>query len=117
MDKHKLTKDILEQAVHLDLKVGYDTAIKDWWWPTSSISPCHMRLTKPGYSSISKLVKAYKFEFEFTNTPKQLKMLAKIPVPYYVDYSGFIHIFSKDLATMISLYNDFDRYLELIQTD
>jgi hypothetical protein len=117
MDKHELTKKLLQEAAEYNLNLTYEEAVRNWWWPVSRLSPGHMRLTNGGSIALSRIVTPYDFPFNFLNTPKQLKMLSKMPVPYYVDYSGKIRIFSKDLAVMITMYENFDRYLELIQSD
>lgn len=111
MDKTELTKQLIAQA---NLHVTFKEAYGSWWWPNNSLNKEHKRLTSAGCNALAKLIKPYHFEFNFSNTPAQLKRLSKLEIPYYVDYKG-ITIFSPKAVSMVRLYGSFDRYLDLIQ--
>lgn len=113
MNKVEITQALLDDVnINLSLK----DALTLWWYPNYSINKNNARLTKAGMAVLSKAMHTYEFEFEFENTGNCINQLAKLNTPYYVDHSGHIVIFSSPLATMIKMYPNFARYLELLGT-
>jgi hypothetical protein len=113
MDKLQLTKAIIEEA-NLDIEVS--KAYVEWWWPTNSNNKEHLRLTITGLNALQQILKPYHFQYYFYNSPKQIKALSKLRIPYYVNMAK-ITIFSENVVSMIRLYGSFSRYLDLIQND
>ncbi len=109
MNKLEITESVI---IELKLKIKFNLALRSWWWPDYGLTQ-NMRLTKPGLKFVRKVVKGHTFDFDFENTGMMLKRLAKLETPFYVDQDG-ITIFSEKLVTMIKMYPNFNRYLELI---
>lgn len=113
MDKEAITRAVLEE---LESNMDVETALRIWWYPDYSNKP-NARLTKPGLAAISKVMEPFKFKFEYFHTGNEIKQLAKMNTPYYINRHGkdsSITIFSKQLATMAKMYPNFQRYIELL---
>ena len=112
MDKKAITEAVLKEV-----KVNYDldTALKIWWWKNySGVETA--RLTRAGNAAIGKVMRPFTFDCELANTGNGIKRLEKLKTPFYADFQHKqITIYSEQLATMIRMYDSFDRYLELIQ--
>lgn len=112
MDKKAITKAVLKEVTS---RYDLERALKAWWW-RSYTGNDNARLTIAGHKAFSKAMTPFTFELELEHTGFTMKRLAKIKTPYYADYKYHqITIYSEQLATMIKMYENFDRYLELIQ--
>ena len=111
MDKHELTESIIsELKLPYDLELAYHT----WWWPDSNYNPYNVRLTQVGHSILSARLPSYHFDYDFKNTPNELKQFSNMDTPFYITKSDGITLYSNQLATMIKMYDSFERYLQLI---
>lgn len=112
MDKKAITEAVLKEV-----KSRYDLerALKHWWWRDYSGNDS-ARLTKAGNAAISKVMKPFTFKCQLINTGNGIKRMTKLKTPFYANYQDQeITIYSEQLATMIRMYDSFDRYMELIQ--
>lgn len=112
MDKKAITEAVLEKV---NSKYDLERALKAWWW-RSYAGNDNARLTIAGHNAFSKASRPFTFELELEHTGTTMKRLAKIKTPYFADYKEQqITIYSEQLATMIRMYPNFARYLDLIQ--
>jgi seryl-tRNA(Sec) selenium transferase len=112
MDKKAITEAVLKEV-----KSRYDLerALNAWWWRDYSGNNS-ARLTKAGNAAVSKVMRPYTFDCVLNNTGNGIKRLTKLKTPFYADYQNQqITIYSEQLATMIRMYDSFERYMELIQ--
>ena len=112
MDKKAITEAVLEKV-----KSRYDLerALKAWWWRSYAGNES-ARLTKAGNAAVSKVMRPFTFDCTLHNTGAGIKRLTKLNTPFYADYGNQqVTIYSEQLATMIRMYENFDRYIELIQ--
>lgn len=111
MDKRELTKSIIEEA---DLSIPLDVAVREWWWgPTHSLT---FRLTYHGFKALKPLVRSFTYKTDQTMNGRILIKLGKLNCPYFLNANKHeVTILSNKIATVITLYGDFDAYLNTIE--
>lgn len=110
MNRQTITEEIIKGH-----DINLNDALRTWWWPHNNNGQESLRLTRTGHQVFARVLTPYTFNIDLTYSGKQILQIAKIKSPFFVDYvHGQIVIYSQQLATMIKLYPNFQRYLDLL---
>ena len=114
MTKTEFTALIIKDAnLDITFKLAYDT----WWWFNDSKDNT-FRLTHQGYKALEKINKFYKFESNNMPNGVFYNAMKKVPCAYYLKLTSkvlTVYISSSKIATIITLYDGIDNYLDTLK--
>jgi len=131
MSKKLFTQVILDAGSY---ELDIDSAMKEWWVQQHSNS--HYKLSYKGFQEFKKHYPPHKFHSKLNlNTGIAIKRLNMLNCPWYGSVKNldvkndvyipnkthntfaisYLYLFSSKIATMATLFTDFDEYLNIIQ--